>query len=93
MENVRRRRRRRRDDGDDDDATMTTMFVQTFFKFSLLRRDRFGPKIVKIRAILAVFRPFEVFAIVSFIIIVFHQVMISKLVIYSVSFLQRPAIA
>ena len=32
-----------------------------FSKFSSRRRDRFGPKIVKIRAILAIFRPLEDF--------------------------------
>ena len=41
-------------------ATATT--ARNFFSnFSLGRRDRFGPKIVKIGAILAIFRPFEVF--------------------------------
>ena len=32
-----------------------------FSNFSSRRRDRFGPKIVKFRAILAIFRPFEDF--------------------------------
>ena len=34
---------------------------ENFSKFSSRRRDRFGPKIVKFRAILAIFRPFEDF--------------------------------
>ena len=54
----RRRRRRRRD----DETTMTT--TRTARNFFLNDRsgrcDSFGPKIVKIRAILAIFRPFEV---------------------------------
>ena len=35
---------------------------ENFSNFSSWRRDRFGPKIVKIRAILAIFRPFEQFS-------------------------------
>ena len=34
---------------------------ENFSNFSSRRRDRFGPKIVKFRAILAIFRPFEDF--------------------------------
>ena len=34
---------------------------ENFSNFSSRRRDRFGPKIVKVRAILAIFRPFEDF--------------------------------
>ena len=37
-------------------------FVQRFLKNISRRCDCFGPKIVKIRAILAICRPFEVFA-------------------------------
>ena len=41
---------------------MTTTFVRKkLSSFSLRRRDRFGPKIVKIRAILAIIRPFDDF--------------------------------
>ena len=47
------------DDDNDDDAMVTTTFVRKFFKFLTFRlRDRFGPKIIKIRAILAIFRLF-----------------------------------
>ena len=35
--------------------------VDFFFNSRSGRRDRFGPKIVKIKAILAIFQPFEVF--------------------------------
>ena len=36
---------------------------EKFSNFSLCRRDRFGPKIIKIWAILAIFRPFQVFRV------------------------------
>ena len=35
---------------------------EQFSKNSLRRRDRFGPKIIKIGAIVAIFRPLEVSA-------------------------------
>ena len=39
--------------------TIATTFVRILLlNFGLLRRDRFGPKIVKIRAILVIFRAF-----------------------------------
>ena len=47
------------DNDDDDDATMTT-FVRKISNFSLRRHDLFDSKIIKIRTILTIFRPFRI---------------------------------
>ena len=44
--------------GDDDDMMMMTAFF--FFRFQKIVRDLFRPEIVKIQAILAIFRPLKV---------------------------------